>query len=197
MKVKSEVLELLKKDLKFHKIEEIEGVDMTYDEFKDLYNSSDLKIGYKLSESVVDVFGNSTQKFLDKILLSSPIILGAISIFLSFYYSDFGYLIGIGTAILGLIMSTPAIMKGGKGFGGLILIIAFGISIYYYNDNFKLFFLIASYWIVNFLLTVNRELNRQIMEEAIFSSELVFIYYYLRGEFFIKRLSNQKFYFAK
>ncbi|MCB9170953.1 MAG: hypothetical protein H6594_11435 [Flavobacteriales bacterium] len=185
----AEIESQLRKDLKVQSVSEIKGLPFKdYEEILALHKQGELRTGTRMNENVVDLFGSQGQRILDKVLLSSPILAIIASIVLAIVRSDYVLLWGIASAILALILTANAIMKSGKGVGGLILIATLAAFIYFWiKGDFVKTFLFGAYWVPNFLLTVSKEQNRLVMTDAVMSSELVFIYYYLRGEFAISR----------
>lgn len=179
----------LRKDLKVQSVTQIEDLPFeSYQEIQALYKQDELYTGAWMNENVVDLFGSTGQRVMDKILLSSPILAILTSVILAIVRSEYVLLWGIAAALLALIMTANAIMKSGRGFGGLVLVAAIVAFIYFWSQaDFVKTFLLGAYWIPNFLLTVAKEQNRMVMTDAVMSSELVFIYYYLRGEFIVRR----------
>jgi len=160
----------------------------SYSEIQNLYRQGHLSVGCMLNENVVDNFGSTGQRVMEKILLSSPIVAILASIVVAVVRSQYVLLCGIPLALVGMFMTTPAIMRSGKGFGGTVLAFVFIAFVgACFKHSFVAAFLLGSYWIPNFLLTVSREQNRMVMTEAIMSSELVFLYYFTRGEVHVAR----------
>jgi hypothetical protein len=163
-----------------------------YEEIKQLHKSNKIVFGYTLQGSVIDNFGTTGQFILDKVLLSSPVIIIILSIIFSILKSHYFLLVAIPIVLISTFLTTPSIMKQGKSLAGIIMILTIIFGIYFITKDFSIGFLLLSYGIPNFLLTVNRQLNMDVFEEAILSSEIVFIYYFLRGECFIKKLDDGK-----
>lgn len=179
----------ISESLKVHSVSEVDSIPFdSYAEIQDLYRNGHLNIGCRLNNSVVDNFGTAGQRVMDKVLLSSPIIAILASIIVAVVWSQYILLCGIPIALFGMFMTTPAIMRSGKGFGGTVLFLVFIAFIYVcFKQYFTASFLLGAYWIPNFLLTVAREQNRMVLTEAIMQSELVFLYYFLREDVYVTR----------
>lgn len=179
----------IRESLKVNSVSEVENLPFdSYSEIQELYRQGQLNIGCLLNENVVDNFGTVGQRVMDKVLLASPIIVILASIIMAVVRSQYILLCGIPIALVGMFMTTSAIMRSGKGFGGGVLFLVFVAFVYFcFQHNFTTAFLLGAYWIPNFLLTVSREQNRMIMTDAIMSSELVFLYYFLRGNVHVMR----------
>ena len=163
-----------------------------YAELKSKHVKKEITFGYQLQENIIDNFGSTLEILLEKILLSSPVIMILLSVFFAFTKSQYHFLIGIPLSILGLLLTTPSIMKSGSSLMGVICVTLLISGIQISLNNFQLGFLILSFSIPNFLLTVNRQLNVQVFERAILYSEIIFCYYFQRGDCFIKRNNDKK-----
>ena len=163
----------------------------SYAELRSMHRKKEITFGYQLQESIIDNFGSTLEVLLDKILLSSPIIMILLSVFFTFMISQYYFLIGIPLSILGLLLTTPSIMKSGSSLMGIICVTLLIIGIQVSFNNFQQGFLILSFCIPNFLLIVNRLLNMQVFERAIMYSEVIFCYYFQRGEFYLIRKIDQ------
>jgi len=179
---------MLEESLSVHSINEIPELQnfKSYDDIKDKHNKRELLFGLQLQENVVANFGSTGEVLLDKLLLLSPFVMILLSIIFSIYQEHYYLLFGIPLSILGLILTSPSIMKQGSSFLGIVMITLLIFGIYSAFNDFSTGFLLLCYSVPNFLLTVNRQLNMQVFEKAILSSEIVFIYYFLRGECNIK-----------
>jgi|GEM_PF-1975182 len=185
----AEVESKIRDSLEVHSIADVEGIPFeSYAEIQNLYRMGHLNIGCIFNGNVVDNFGTTGQRMMEKILLSTPIVAILASIVVAVVQFQYVLLCGIPLALVGMFMTTPVIMRSGKGFGGTVLafvFIAFVGSCFMHN--FTASFLLGTYWVPNFLLTVSREQGRNVMTKAIMSSELVFLYYFLRGEVDVTR----------
>lgn len=181
---RTEIETTLRKDLKVQSVTELADCPFeNYAEIQALHKRGELAIGCALNENVVDLFGTSGQRNMDKILLASPVLAIIASIICAIVRSQYVLLWGVALSLLALVMTANAIMKSGRGIGGTILLLVVAGFIYFWiQGDFVKTFLLGAYWIPNFLLTVSKEQNRMVMTDATMSSELVFIYYYLRGE---------------
>lgn len=125
---------------------------------------------------------------MEMMLLASPIIAVLASVVVAIYKAKYWLLLGIPISLFGMTMTTPGIMRGGQGVGGLFLLIVFGLFVWACIErNFVGAFLLGSCWIPNFLLTVAREQNRQVMTETVLTSEPIFLYYYFREDIHVER----------
>lgn len=185
----AEAEQKIRESLKVHSVSEVDNLPFdSYAEIQELYRQGQLNVGCQLNENVVDNFGTGGQRVMNKILLSSPIIAILASIIVAVVRSQYILLCGIPIALIGMFMTTPAIMRSGKGFGGTVLFFIFIAFVYAcFKHNFTTAFLLGAYWIPNFLLAVSREQNRMVITDAIMSSELVFLYYFLRGDVHVTR----------
>lgn len=179
----------IKGSLEVHSVSEVENFPFgSYAEVQELYRQGRLHVGCRINENVVDNFGTIGQQVMEKVLLSSPVIAILASIAVAIARSQYTLLWGIPLALLGMFMTTPAIMRSGQGFGGTVLGVTFLTFGYYcFKANFVPAFLLGSYWVPNFLLTVSREQNRMVMTDAIMKSELVFLYYLQQGDIHVAR----------
>jgi len=172
----------------------------TLNDFKDfsqiqrLHMQKALKFNFKLQENIVNNFGSTSQIILEKFLYFSPIIMIILTIVIAIIRSNYVLLCGIPLTILGVLLTTPKIMKQGYSLAGIIMLSIVILGICIIPFNFSWGFLLLCYGIPNFFLTVNRELNIIVFEEAIFLSEFVFIYYFLRSEFQFIDLGTNKLY---
>jgi len=188
MKSQVEIIKILRESLPVHTITEIPELKIfiNWEEVKEKHKNREIVFGFHLQENVVSNFGSTGEVVMDKILLFSPFLMILLSIILSIFRTQYYLLLGIPLSILGLLLTTPRIMKQGFSLLGILMIIFLIAGIYYCFKDFVVGFLLLSYSVPNFLLTVNRQLNMQVFEEAIQRSEIVFIYYFLRGECNIK-----------
>lgn len=164
----------------------------SYAELRSMHKKKEITFGYQFQESIIDNFGSTLEGLLEKILLSSPIVMILLSVFFAFTKSQYYFLVGIPLSILGLLLTTPSIMKSGSSLMGMICVTLLITGIQISFNNFQLGFLILSFSIPNFLLTVNRQLNMQVFERAILYSEVIFCYYFLRGECYLIRKIDQR-----
>lgn len=187
--INSDIEAQLRKDLKIQSVAEIEDLPFeNYQEIQALYKKGDLLTGARMNQNVVELFGSRGEWLMDKILLSSPLLAIIASIAFAVVRSEYVLLWGIGAAIFALIMTADAIMWSRSGVGSLVLVAAIVAFIYFWTQGqFVRTFILGTYWIPNFLLSVSKEQSKMIMTKAAMTSELVFIYYYTRGEFFIER----------
>lgn len=189
----------LREELKVHSISEISELG----EFKDFegiiksHKKKEIVFGYIYQADVVDNFGSKGQQYLNMVLLNSPYIVIILSIIFSIIKSEYLFLIGIPLSLIGMFLTTPTIMKNGSSVFGIIMLVSVGLGIYYCFHDFVIGYLLLSYGIPNFFLTVDRQLNRDVFEEVILKSEIVFIYYFLRGEFFLINRNSNKLYRKK
>lgn len=188
MKSYAEKIKVLEENLTIHTINEIPELQ-NFEDFEDIkrrHQNKEIIFGFHLQENIVNNFGSTGELVMDKILSFSPFIIIMLSIVLAFFRTQYYLLFGIPLSILGMLLTTPTIMKQGSSFMGIIMITVLIAGIYYCFKSFSTGFLLLSYSIPNFLLTVNRQLNMQVFKEAILKSEIVFIYYFLRGECYFK-----------
>jgi len=199
MKPQEEIINQLRESLDIQSISQIpELQDIgSYIELKDKYKKREIVFGFKFQDSIINNFGSTGEIALDKILLFSPILIILLSILFAYTESQYYFLFGVPITLLAFLLTTPSIMKQGSSILGIssLILLVFGIQ-YYFNDSL-VGFLILSYSIPNLLITVNRKLNMQVFQRAILTSEIIFIYYFLRGECYIKSLKNKKLYTRK
>ncbi len=180
--------------MEINSINEIPELDyfFNYAELKSKHEKKEITFGYQLQENIIDNFGSALEVLLEKILLSSPVIMILLSVFFAFTKSQYYFLFGIPLSILGLLLTTPSIMKSGSSLMGIICVTLLISGIQISLNHFQLGFLILSFSIPNFLLTVNRQLNVHVFERAILYSEIIFCYYFQRGECFIKKTNDKR-----
>jgi len=163
-----------------------------YAELKSMHEKKEITFGYQFQESIIDNFGSTFEILLDKVLLSSPIIMILLSVLFAYTKSQLYFLIGVPLSILGIFLTTPSIIKSGSSLMGIICLTLLITGIQISFNNFELGFLFLSFSIPNFLLTVNRQLKMQVFERAILYSEIIFCYYFLRGECYLIRKIDQR-----
>ena len=179
----AEAEEKVREGMEVHSVSDVDDLPFeSYAEIQQLYRQGQLNLGCLLNENVVDNFGTIGQRVMDKILMGSPILAASAAIAVAVFRSEYILLWGILLAFFGLIMAAQPIMRGGKGFGGIVMLFALVAFVYFcIQSNFTTAFLIGTYLIPNFLLTVGREQNRIVMTEVIMSSEILFLYYWVLG----------------
>jgi hypothetical protein len=199
MKPLHEIEKILQASLPVCTVQEISSLNdfQDYSHIIQLYQRKILRFNFRFQENIVDNYGSWSQIILEKILFLSPIVMIILSIVLAIIKSQYILLIGIPLTILGILLTTPRIMKQGKSFTGTIMLLTLILGICLTPFNFVWGFFLLCYGISNFLITVNRELNIIVFEEAIFRSELIFIYYFLRNEFQFINVETQKIYKIK
>jgi hypothetical protein len=199
MKSQEEIIEILRESLPVHSVNEILELQHfeSYEIIKEKHRNREIVFGFQLQENVVDNFGSTGEVVMDKILISSPIVMILLSIILAIVQTHYYLFLGIPLSILGLILTTPRIMKQGYSLLGIIMINMLIAGIYFCFKDFVIGFLLLSYSVPNFLLTVSRQLNMQVFERAVLESEMVFIYYFLRGECYIKSNKDKNIFYKK
>ncbi|MGD0755923.1 MAG: hypothetical protein ABR927_12770 [Bacteroidales bacterium] len=189
----------LHRDLKIHSISEINELSefKDFEEIKQCHERNEIVFGFSYQENVVDNFGSNGQKFQNRVLLLSPYVIIILSIIFSIIKSRYLLLFGIPLSLIGLILTAPSIMKQGSSLFGIIMISSIGLGIYYCFHDFVIGFLLLSFGIPNFFLTVDQQLNMYVFEEIVLKSEIVFIYYFIRGECYFKNRCTNKLYKKK
>ncbi len=199
MKSQEKIIEIMRESLPVHSINEILELQYfeNYEIIKQKHKNREIVFGFQLQENVVNNFGSTGEIVMDKILLFSPIVMILLSIVFAIFRAQYYLFFGIPLSLLGLLLTTPRIMKQGSSLLGIIMITLLIAGIYYCFKDFIIGFLLLSYSVPNFLVTVNRQLNMQVFEEAILKSEIVFIYYFLRGECYITSNKDGTFFSKK
>lgn len=194
-----ELEEALKKELDIKSVSGIlELFDLkSYENIKELHRKKEIVFGFLLQENIVENFGSKGQVVMDKTLSFSPIFMIILAIVFAIVKSNYLLLIGIPLSMIGMFLTTSSIMKQGSSLFGIIMLGTLISGIYYCFKDFNIAFLLLSYGIPNFFLTVKRQLNSDIFEEAVLSSEIIFVYYFLRGECYIKKQNNGRLYHIK
>lgn len=189
----------LRQELKFHSVSEITELRefMDFEEIKRSHKRKEIVFGFLYQENVIDNFGSKGQQFMNRVLLFSPYIVIILSIILSIVKSKYILLFGIPLSLIGMFLTTPSVMKQGSSLFGIIMLVSVGLGIYYCFHDFIIGFLLLSYGVPNFFLTVNRQLNRDVFEEIILKSEIIFIYYFIRGECYFKNRNTNRLYMTK
>jgi hypothetical protein len=174
-----------------HEIPELEG--LKYSDLLELHKNNEILFGYKLQENVIDHFGSKSQKVLDKVFLSVPIVFAISSLVFSFTNSNFYFLLGLPLVILSFFVSSQNLMKSGKSVFGIIMLgsIIYGFASMNMNSLNSL--LALGFGFSTLSLTISRHQNKIIFEEVILSSEPLFIYYFLRGDCYFRSKSGRVF----
>ncbi len=176
----------LRESMKVHSVSEVDQIPFdSFEEIQDLYKQHKLIVKCAFASNVVEAFGPKNLQVIYAILLGSPTLAMILSIIFAIYWSNYYLLIGIPLSLLSGFMTNPGVMRGIGTKSFYILLIFLIISLY--NHNITMIFLLGLYLITNSLLIFSRKMNASVMTKAIMSSELVFLFYVLKGDAFVER----------
>lgn len=165
---------------------------INYEYLINQYINGNIMFGYKFRPEVMNMFGSDGEKLLFSIQTNAPKIIVLVSILLAVFKYNLLYLLGIPLTTLGLFMAKPSIMKGGYSLAGIALIFSITVGGYYLFRNFNIAFLFFSYGYSNAMSALSQKLNDNVFARAVMCSEIVFIYFYLKGELAIKDIRGNK-----
>jgi hypothetical protein len=174
----------LRESMKVHSVSEVDQIPFdSFEEIQALYKQHKLIVKCAFASNVVETFGPKNLQVIYAILLGSPTLAMILSIIFAIYWSNYYLRIGIPLSLLSGFMTNPGIMRGiGTKFFYILLIF---LIISLYNHNITMTFLLGLYLITNSLLIFSRKMNASVMTKAIMSSELVLLFYVLKGNAFV------------
>lgn len=161
-----------------------------YENIKNEYSKRNISFEFKYRKAIVNGFGSDGERLLFGIPFISPLIIVLGSILLAVFRFNLFVLLGIPLAILGGTFTSPGIMKRGSSLAGIVMVFSLVAGGYYFHEHFNIAFLFFSYGFTNCGVSIAQELSRQVFERAVLCSEIVFIHYFIGGEFALKDAHN-------
>lgn len=175
----------LRQELGVKSVQDLEGFpSASYSEFLTQYKAGRLQVHTKYDHSAFHVLASSGHRLMHYVLTGSPVLVSLALVLASITQWNFWLLLGVPLAFLGLLFTTPGLMRS---FGYGLLLIVGGLALYsYFQGSRTTAYVLSAFAVPNFLADVARQQCDLIIRDAIGKSQIVLVWLYLRGTVVLK-----------
>jgi len=176
----------LREKLPNRSVQNLEGFPSnSYSDFLIQHKARQLHLLTAYDPEAFNLLATPAELTIHYILTWSPALFSVVLVVVSVVQWNFWLLLGIPLAFLGLLLSTPGLMKR---FGYTLLLILGGLAIYnWVRGNYTAAYILSAYAASNFLVEVAREQCSMTLIDVVLKSELILVWLYLKGSISIKQ----------